>query len=101
MGQRMGAGEFMRVATVREVASTAPVPSTFPFPRGISPVIPPPGRVILARFKSKYALAWLWFGLFGAAGVDAVRHWRFHPARVGGQAVDCQLEVPLIFPLRP
>jgi TonB family protein len=37
--------------------------------------------------------------LFGAAGVDAVRRWRFHPARIGGEAVNCRLEVPLVFSL--
>lgn len=39
--------------------------------------------------------------LFGAAGIEAVRRWTFHPARQGSQAVNCQLRVPLDFSLHP
>jgi TonB family protein len=39
--------------------------------------------------------------LFASSAVAAVRKWRFLPARLGGRAVNCQIEVPLIFSLNP
>lgn len=38
---------------------------------------------------------------FNASAVQAVRTWRFDPARRGGQPVRCRLRVPLSFTLTP
>ena len=38
---------------------------------------------------------------FGAAGLNAISEWKFSPARLGGQPVDCRMTVPFQFRLPP
>lgn len=36
---------------------------------------------------------------FGAAAVEAVRKWRFTPAKLNGVVVNCRMMVPIVFTL--
>jgi TonB family protein len=39
--------------------------------------------------------------LFGEAAVAAVLQWHFHPAKLDGRAVDCQMQLPFFFSCLP